>query len=536
MKPARLPLYAQFLAWLLLNLVLLAGLLVVFAGRDGLGYEMLLTDAARERAQAVGYEVSRQLNATPEARWPKELAAFGERYDATFVLEDRTPLRRQSRLESDRDVHFPGEFPATGEPPITESPRAPGFPDAPTGFDAPAPFSTSPAFSAPRRFGERLGGIVRNANERGGSLQAVPRTPRPPPSGALVTLSRVEGGGYRVRIPLALEQTSPGPRRELAVTTTGLLPLLDFLGLASWIALLVLAMLLSALWWWPFIYGITRRVGRLTRVTERIALGRFAERAEPGRPDELALLAQSVNRMAEQLHAQVEGQRQFLLDVAHELTSPLARMQVGLAIASDELPPDEASRLAPVLDDAKQMSDLLQDLLQFSRSNHGAAPPNLEPVGLSDLVDEVARQESVAVHSSVPAGLCVTVDRALLERALGNLIRNAARHGGGSAVEVDAITRGTVAHLTVGDRGPGVPEAALARLGEPFYRPDVARDRSTGGVGLGLAIVRRSVERFGGQVRFANRQGGGFEARLELPVVPAGAGAPESAGGASPLE
>ncbi len=154
------------------------------------------------------------------------------------------------------------------------------------------------------------------------------------------------------------------------------------------------------MWWWPFFYGITRRIGRLQRVTERIAQGGLTQRAQPGRPDELAQLAHSVNRMALQLHAQVEGQRRFLLDVAHELTSPLARMQVGLAIVQDELPPEEARRLVPVLEDTQQMSELLQDLLQFSRNERVEPAPRLEPVDLVALVTDVARQEDAAVQLS----------------------------------------------------------------------------------------------------------------------------------------
>jgi len=150
------------------------------------------------------------------------------------------------------------------------------------------------------------------------------------------------------------------------------------------------------------------------------------------------------------------------------------------------------------------------------------------------LVPDVARQEDVALRAALPASLVVTADRSLLARAFANLARNAVRHGGAALVEVEATVNGRSAQLMVSDRGPGVPEDALTHLGEPFYRPDVARTRNTGGVGLGLAIVRRCVERSGGQVRFANRQGGGFEARLELPLAPVAAAA--SAGGASPLE
>ncbi len=501
MSRTRLPLYAQFLGWSVLNLMLLAGLLFAFAGGSGgRGLEMLLTETARERAQGLGFALSRQLDAVPEDGWPEVVAAFADNYGVDLTLE------RQQRVRPFEDSRFRNE-------PFGWSP--------PGGFE-PAPMLPEPAHAEFGRSG-RFGG-------------GPPRFPTPMPDGSFVRIRRAENG-YEVRIPMPVVARTLDERRALIVHTPTLWPLLRFLGMSEWILLLIGALALCALWWWPFFYGITRRVGRLTRITERIAEGRLSERALPGRPDELGRLAQSVNRMGVQLQAKAEGQRQFLLDVAHELTSPLARMQLGLAIAQDELPEEDARRLTPVLGDAQQMSELLQDLLQYSREDGRRDPASVAPVMLAALILEVRAQEAAQAIVTVdaPADLQALADRALLARALANLVRNAVRHGRGSAVEVKAQLRAPQVEITVADRGPGVPDSALAHLGEPFYRPDVARDRDTGGVGLGLAIVRRCVERCGGQVRFANRQGGGFEARVELPPAPGGAAA-ASAGGASPRE
>jgi two-component system sensor histidine kinase CpxA len=108
-------------------------------------------------------------------------------------------------------------------------------------------------------------------------------------------------------------------------------------------------------------------------------------------------------------------------------------------------------------------------------------------------------------------------DPDLLGRAIGNLLRNSLRYAPGSGpVSLSATTEGTRVFLKVADQGPGVPEQALSQLGEPFFRPDVARSREKGGVGLGLAIVRSCVEACRGKVGFANRQPQGFEATIEL--------------------
>jgi two-component system sensor histidine kinase CpxA len=353
---------------------------------------------------------------------------------------------------------------------------------------------------------------------------------RPPPDGAFVRLQHLQGR-YVLQVPLALPEEGPGERTQLEAATPSLIGLLRFLGHYGWVGFTVLALLLSALLWWPFVLGITRRVGRLTSVTERISHGRFSERADPGRADELGRLATSVNLMAERLNTQVEAQRHFLLDASHELTSPLARVQVGLALVQEDLPPAVAERLAGVQADTQQMSTLLQDLLQFSRGERADVQPTLEPVPVDEVFAAVCALEDPAGLTRAPAapGVAVLAERALLERALANLVRNALRYGAGSAITLSAEVHGTRVHLIVADRGPGVPADALPRLGEAFYRPDVARGRQTGGTGLGLAIVRRCVERLGGTVAFANRQGGGFEVRVELPAA-------GSAGGASPRE
>ena len=118
---------------------------------------------------------------------------------------------------------------------------------------------------------------------------------------------------------------------------------------------------------------------------------------------------------------------------------------------------------------------------------------------------------------AIPAELRVLADPDLLGRALGNLVRNAIRYAGeaGPITVTATRTNGHVA-LVVEDEGPGVPAADVDRLGEPFFRPELARTREGGGVGLGLAIVRSSIAACGGEVRFANRAPRGFRAELRL--------------------
>ena len=130
----------------------------------------------------------------------------------------------------------------------------------------------------------------------------------------------------------------------------------------------------------------------------------------------------------------------------------------------------------------------------------------------------LTREDATArVELTVPANLTARADAPLLTRVLGNLVRNALRYAGDAGpIRVMARREDARVFISVEDDGPGVPPESLARLGEPFYRPDVARTREAGGVGLGLAIVRSGVAACGGEVRFANRTPRGFLAEVAL--------------------
>jgi two-component system sensor histidine kinase CpxA len=139
-------------------------------------------------------------------------------------------------------------------------------------------------------------------------------------------------------------------------------------------------------------------------------------------------------------------------------------------------------------------------------------------VPLAPLVQRVLAREDPArrVTADLEPELSVLAEPVLLERALGNLIRNALRYAPAGVITVSIQPAGPRAILTVADEGPGVPADALARLGEPFYRPDAARTSEAGGTGLGLAIVRAGVAACRGTVVFRNRAPRGFEATISL--------------------
>jgi len=492
----RSSLYAKMLLWLVLNLLLIVGLFLALPGRSGMGWNVLLSEPVRDRLLTVGERVGRDLSLTPEAGWDQVLASYAAEYGVSFALDQPGP---------------PGG-PSHGG--AADAPDGPGAPPPPPPSDSGGPprgaFGSGPPPDAP----------TPPANGDG------PGSHGPPPfadrrmRGDLIAISHPRSfDGYELRIPAQLERSGqPARPLLLQVRAPGLHELLGFLGVTEWLLFAVLVITLSALLWWPFIWGITRTVVRVTAATHDIAAGRFETRVGTRRNDELGRLADSVNRMAERLQSYVSGQKQFLADVAHEVTSPLARMQMGLGILESRLGEDAQHSLHDVQEEAQQMSRLLNELLLFSRAGMEAergplAAVELRPLLLQALQHEDPRQR---LRADIVAGVRAMARPDLLQRAVANLVRNALRYAGDAPVELSVARGGQAIHILVRDRGPGVPEAALARLGEPFYRPEVSRDRDSGGTGLGLAIVKRCVEACGGGVVFRNREGGGFEAEIWL--------------------
>ena len=473
MKRLRIPLYVQLLAWLVLNLVLIGVLFYAFAPHNQTGWNRLLTQSVRDRLEAIGQRVAADLSDVPEDRWPTLLARH--------AAEDGVQRYSARRI---------------GPPPMHGMPPGPA-PGGPPDIDRPP--------------------------DDHGPLREPPNGGPPPPLDARPRFIDIrpasEGAGFDVRIDAA-SQTRGGPPHDMQITArvANTRALLQLLGIGHEIAFLAAILFLSALLWWPFVWRVTRMIRQLLHATQQMSQGRLEVRVSETRRDELGELAVAVNSMAERLHTYLQGQRQFIADVAHEVISPIARMQIGLGILETHVPEKGTSALFDVREDLEQMAQMLDELLLFSRSGMESERTPLLGTPLRSLVEKVVATEAdgAAVTISVPSDLQVMSRPAMLERALSNLVRNSRRYAATETIELVAERTGTEVHLSVRDRGPGVPEAALARLGEPFFRPELSRTRATGGFGLGLAIVRRCVDACNGNVRFRNRPGGGFEAEITL--------------------
>ena len=226
--------------------------------------------------------------------------------------------------------------------------------------------------------------------------------------------------------------------------------------------------------------------------------------------------------MADQITTLLSAERRLLQDVSHELRSPLARL--GFAVELAKTSPDREAALGRIHKEADRLNHLVDELLQLTRAEGDPGARNLEDVDLvellQDLVADCALEADAQGCRLVLRGdrrVVVTGDRELLRRACENVLRNAIRHSpAGTTVDIEVVRHDGLAEISVRDHGTGVPREALSDIFEPFFRVEGDRDRSSGGVGLGLAIARRAVELHQGTVTAFNANPG-LVVALELP-------------------
>lgn len=294
----------------------------------------------------------------------------------------------------------------------------------------------------------------------------------------------------------------------------------------SFALLLPLALALSLLVGWTVAGRLLRPVRALEGAARSIGSGGDLRQPVPGAgdEDELARLALTLQTSFARLAEARERERDFLRAAAHDLRSPLTalRARVDGALAQERDGERYRADLRELGQDLTRLSDLTNHLLLLARDAEALARV---PVPLRDLaaqaVDRARELSSEAdVDLGAPRSVTVTGDRVLLEQAIWNLTANAALHAPGASVLVTVREEAGSAEVEVRDDGPGVDAAVLARLGEAFYRPDASR--STGGHGLGLALVRRVAELHGGTLALRSQPGEGFTATLRLPVKAGG--------------
>lgn len=343
---------------------------------------------------------------------------------------------------------------------------------------------------------------------RGGPF---PHSPFPPPVRQPVFQMSTDNPSLYwvgIRIPLVESDRRRPIRSTLLASSDSITGNGLFFNPWPWVGLVVTVFGLSVVIWFPFVRSLSREIGRLTKATEQIADEKFDVRVNEKRSDELGRLGKAVNHLAERLSTFVTGQKRFLGDVSHELNTPLARMQYALSILEEQVEDPLRPYVGDVQEDVREMSQLVEELLGYTRAGLQAAAPDLKPVEVAPVIRRVIEREAgdVEITTDIETGLTARAVEDLLARAVGNVVRNAVRYAGTAGpIHITAKRRQHSAVIRIEDHGPGVPDDQLGKIFDPFYRVASDRARSSGGVGLGLAIVKSSVTACDGTVSaFAN--------------------------------
>ena len=286
---------------------------------------------------------------------------------------------------------------------------------------------------------------------------------------------------------------------------------------SAWLVWLALAAVLSILGAAAITGLINRPLKQLSLAASRVREGRYRDTAldEEASTSEIREVNIGFNRMAERL-AKVEEERTLMLaGISHDLRTPLARLRL-----ETELSVPDAQAQAAMTADIEQLNEIIDQFLGYARTDHADLQSVLLAPVLSKCITPLRGHAHMQITVRVPEDLAVLADPTELGRVVSNLLENARRYGqspddGISRVDIDAQAQDGRVLLRVRDQGPGVPEAQLAHITQPFYRGDLARTAALGS-GLGLAIVERAVQRMGGVLSVLNHPGGGLMAVIEL--------------------
>jgi len=265
----------------------------------------------------------------------------------------------------------------------------------------------------------------------------------------------------------------------------------------------------------------------LRLAVDQMAAGTSTARVAVTGNDELTALGRAFNSMADALASQEQLKRDLTNDIAHELRTPLTDLRCHLEALQDHVVEVTPETLATLHAEVSHLQRLVEDLGELARADARQLPLEPEAVVVADVVDHLVKQAApragalgvaLAIGAVDPEARA-WVDRGRLQQVVGNLLDNALAHtpaGGTIALEVRAVPDGIA--ISVRDAGPGIPADHLPHIFDRFYRVDASRSRTTGGVGLGLAIARQFVEASGGRISVDSPSSGGAVFTVVIPA------------------
>lgn len=520
-----IPLWLRILMLATLNVAILGVVFAVFLRLQlKPEFESFFMAEARERIASITRSAASDLQNSDMAEWDSVMKRYSDQNGVTVLLyrntgEQLAGLRMP--LPPEIDSRMPkGGPPSFGVGPTVRSDRGTPLRGLSDGRDGP-PTPGPPRGDRGRR-GPPPDDFGRGRGDRGGGRGGSGGGPTPNDIGAPFLAVTTTSPRYWVGVRMPVIRLDDYELRSVLMFVSPTFYTNPFFfDLRPWVGVAAGVLVISALCWLPLMRNLTHSIADMMRATGRIADGRFDVALDAKRHDELGRLGRSIQTMAGRLETLTDGRKRFLGAVAHELRSPIARMQLAVEILQRDTPAAAQKYVTDLKEDIAMMSTLTDELLQFARVEAKGGPLKLEPVTVRDAVASAIRREGMeenAVRVNVNPEIQVRANSEYLVRSLANLLRNARRYAAGSGpIDISAHEESRRVQIVVGDHGPGVPDPLLDAIFTPFFRLEDARDRQSGGTGLGLAIVRGCIEACGGTVECRNRKPSGLEVVMWLP-------------------
>ena len=324
--------------------------------------------------------------------------------------------------------------------------------------------------------------------------------------------------------PLFVMDEEENPNRMLlAVSSSSITGNGFFFNIMPGLAALLAVIAGSFCWWLPFLLHITRPIHQLVACAEHICRDDYDEEKLPEsslrRTDEIGVLITSFHAMAGQIRRKIRTQQNHLNHIAHELSSPITRIKLGLAVLEDLSPSGMKDRIRDVETDVGRVESHVQNLMAFLRAETASVSSSKTLTAMAPLLRHLVEKDGGGkdVRLQVEKALQVSIDVENVCRAVSNALRNALQYAGNDGpVEIRALRRDDRLVLEILDEGPGVSNGELPLLTSAFYRGSNAS--KTTGTGLGLTIVKNSVENMHGTMICQNRSPRGFAVIISIPI------------------
>jgi two-component system sensor histidine kinase CpxA len=278
-----------------------------------------------------------------------------------------------------------------------------------------------------------------------------------------------------------------------------------------------------------FVRGLLNPITQLSYASKRMATGEMGIRVGNAsrRLDEIGQLGRDFNYMSKKVESLLTSQKRLLADISHELRSPLTRLQLSIGITLQQNESDMSANMLAALEriekEAQQIEDMIAQVLLLSRLDNQQPIQSLQFVCLEDVMTPIiadaqfeAEQKDKELYYQADGNISLHADPQLLSRAIENIIRNAIYYSN-HLIQVSVSTEDKQIVWVIEDDGKGIEESQLHRVFDAFFRESSARDRNSGGVGLGLAIAQHAIHKHQGFIQAMNKKQGGLLVKVSIP-------------------